>query len=237
MFLAIQPFSASDCNPLVVLLAAVVFVAILLRLVYRRIRKLQFCSSCAAAHDGNDVVWALSRVPWRVRLCRSLPIRLVSRHFGHLTEVPLPQWLAFVVVWLYAKFFGCAVHEANPDCLSAYPSLSAFFCRRLKPGLRPVCPTSEVVSPADGTVTFAGPFEGGFLEQVKGVHYSLAFFLGLKRDDEAQMHAFCDRELLAERVLHHGDGSTRLFQWVVYLAPGDYHRFHSPADWTVELRR
>lgn len=29
----------------------------------------------------------------------------------------------------------------------------------------------------------------------------------------------------------------RLFFAVVYLSPGDYHRFHSPAAWVVELRR
>lgn len=28
-----------------------------------------------------------------------------------------------------------------------------------------------------------------------------------------------------------------LFHMVVYLAPGDYHCFHSPTDWKVELRR
>ena len=30
---------------------------------------------------------------------------------------------------------------------------------------------------------------------------------------------------------------TDLYQCVVYLAPGDYHRFHSPVSWKVKFRR
>ncbi|XP_065213877.1 phosphatidylserine decarboxylase proenzyme, mitochondrial isoform X2 [Planococcus citri] len=38
-----------------------------------------------------------------------------------------------------------------------------------------------------------------------------------------------------KRLLHNED--NELYQFVVYLAPGDYHRFHSPADLKIKFRR
>ena len=87
-----------------------------------------------------------------------------------------PPQLAVFLIWLYVKLFSVNVSEAEMGGdLGAYRSLGHFFSRRLRPGLRPVSPSGSLVSPADGTVTHRGPFAGGFLQQVKGVHYSINY--------------------------------------------------------------
>ena len=77
-----------------------------------------------------------------------------------------------------------------------------------------------LVSPCDGKVTFCGPVEAPHthLTQVKGIAYPL-------RDLVGHPAPAPDKK-----------GGARLWQCVLYLAPGDYHGFHAPADWTVTMR-
>ena len=92
-------------------------------------------------------------------------------------------------------------------------------------------------SPADGKILYYGKVENGILEQVKGVTYSLRGFLGPQTWHGAQA---CDINHMSdndyqERLRLHPDND--LFHCIVYLSPGDYHRFHSPAHWNVVHRR
>ena len=90
--------------------------------------------------------------------------------------------------------------------------------RRLQPGLRVLDPQARVVSPTDGRLTFCGRSGASQVEvgQVKGTYYSLESFLG-------------QSEGAGELVRRGGE----LYQLVIYLPPGSYHRFHSPASWRV----
>lgn len=110
-----------------------------------------------------------------------------------------------------------------------YRSLSEFFTRSLRNDVRLIAP-DVIVSPCDGRVLHLGPVTSDtHLEQVKGVTYSLESFLGPRTKSH-------DAESFVESLKHKKEG-TSLYHCIIYLAPGDYHRFHSPANWKPELRR
>ena len=140
--------------------------------------------------------------------------------WGWINDIDLPVWLRTRTLSLYVRVFGCNVEEAECSDLSQYHNLGQFFRRRLRPGARVIDPESELVSPCDGRVLHWSPVDTdqGRVEQVKGVSYKLKHFLG-------------------EEPALSSEQETRLYQCVLYLAPGDYHCFHSPSTWSVTSRR
>jgi len=242
----------------------------------------------------------------------TLPLKAMSRLWGQFNELTIPYYLRVPGFKLYAFIFGVNLDEvAEPD-LHVYPNLAAFFYRTLKPGVRPLDPDpNALLSPSDGRVLQFGKVEGGNIEQVKGMTYTVDALLGKqtptpsissqtlepssdtragKDEERGNDHLVqADEEFarvngisytipgllsggpdeshknsikiedqsadasspgavsqvradlaLGEKPwydLLSPDNKTSLYYIVIYLAPGDYHRFHSPANWVVERRR
>ncbi|XP_075071394.1 phosphatidylserine decarboxylase proenzyme, mitochondrial isoform X2 [Mixophyes fleayi] len=169
---------------------------------------------------------------WEVAIYKSVPTRLLSRAWGRLNQVELPTWLRKPVYSLYIWTFGVNMKEAAVEDLHQYRNLSEFFRRKLKPQARPVCDSHSVISPSDGKILHFGRVKNCEVEQVKGVTYSLESFLGPQTWTDNL--AFSKTSFQDQLVTQEGN---ELYHCVIYLAPGDYHCFHSPTDWNVYHRR
>jgi phosphatidylserine decarboxylase len=147
---------------------------------------------------------------------RAMPRRAVSRLVGAAVRAPLPRPVLEPLIRLYAGAFGADLAEsAVPP--GAFRTFLDFFVRRLREGARPQDADPDVVgSPADARVHATSLVTGGSTLQAKGVPYSVAALLGSVRDAETF------------------EGATAT---VLYLAPGDYHRFHWPFDGTIDAVR
>ncbi|GMT18530.1 hypothetical protein PFISCL1PPCAC_9827, partial [Pristionchus fissidentatus] len=150
---------------------------------------------------------------WQIRAYFSLPLNVVSRLAGGIANKEIPTSLRRPLLGLFAKIYDCRMDEAIQPDFDSYPSFSSFFNRTLRPDARPISAT-PLVSPADGIVLHYGKIDDDKVEFVKGHDYNVKEFLG---DVEIKPKAGHD-----------------LYQMVVYLAPGNYHAFHSPAKWSAE---
>lgn len=71
----------------------------------------------------------------------------------------------------------------------------------------------------------------GRVGNVKGINYAVDNFLGRPIHSNGFYSAPATGSSITLKAHH------RLYSVVIYLAPGDYHRFHSPTNWTVQRRR
>ncbi|BFZ05427.1 hypothetical protein BsWGS_08466 [Bradybaena similaris] len=167
-----------------------------------------------------------------------MPLKTMSRLWGRFNQMELPVFLRKPLLGLYIWMFGCDLQEAEIEDLKLYRNLGEFFRRQLKPHVRPIDIDHELTSPADGRILYHGQVNHGILEQVKGVTYSLRGFLGQQipgsPNHSHDVSQQTDEDYQSSLSLQPGN---QLYHCIIYLAPGDYHRFHSPATWTVKHRR
>lgn len=155
---------------------------------------------------------------WRTLLAvlERLPQGALSRGFGALADVHLPRPFRGAVLRGFARGVGVDLSEAEhpPE---AYPSLGAFFVRRLREGLRS-WPQEDAAAgcPVDGVVGQFGAIRGGRAIQAKGRDYSVADLL----DDPDGLERY--------------DGGSFL---TLYLSPRHYHRIHAPVTGSIPVAR
>jgi phosphatidylserine decarboxylase len=161
-----------------------------------------------------DVTPEVPTPTWQLLLALMgrLPERAMSRSFGRLADIPLPHPVRRPILSSFARAFGIDLSEAEFP-VEEYPSLNAFFVRRLREGARSWPRESDaLVSPVDGIVGRFGTIDEGRALQAKGHGYSVG-------------------EMLADgREAKRFERGTFL---TIYLSPRHYHRIHTPIPGTV----
>lgn len=141
-----------------------------------------------------------------------LPVRKLSRITASVSSWQLPVSFRSPLYSFFGKWYDVDFLLYEPD-LRSFKSFQEFFSRPMK--YPRAVADAELVSPADGVIVAHGKVEaGGVLEQVKGVTYYAKGFLGT-----------------APKINFPGN---QLYYCVIYLAPGNYHRFHSAASWEIQ---
>ncbi|KAI5191085.1 phosphatidylserine decarboxylase [Nematocida minor] len=149
----------------------------------------------------------------RYSVFRTLPLRTYSRIQGYACKIYVPWPLNIPVLGVVQKVLRISLKDAERESIGEYTSVNDLFTRKIKKSSRAI--GEGIVSPADGTIIYAGHAADSIKCQIKGVNYKI------------------EELLLNNGVLSNVKKENDLFQVVIYLAPYDYHRFHSFYDFTL----
>ncbi len=143
-------------------------------------------------------------------LTNRIPRRWLTLFVGRLSKVRNPI-VRDTSIAIWKLFSDLDLSEARK---THFDSLHDCFTRELKDGARPVDPDPNVLtSPCDGIIGACGQVVDGMVLQAKGFPYSVVDLVG--------------DPVLAERYRNGTYVTLR-------LTSSMYHRFHAPADLTVE---
>ena len=183
---------------------------------------------------------------FKSKIYANLPWRFLSRTWGKVHKKRIPKCLRSLAYNTYIWMTGVTLEEAKNQDLTSYKNLNSFFRREIREELRPVASNdqTDLVSPVDGRVLSLGKIsEEGMVKQVKGINYSVKTLLGPNNfvnleksvNDSGNFTELSSQKYV--KSLLKDPVNNDLFYSVIYLAPGDYHRYHSPTEWTVNHRR
>lgn len=151
--------------------------------------------------------------------------RVISSMTGWLCTTPVPSFLRSPIYGGFSSFYGVDTEDFIGE-FADYATLTDFFTRPVRPRTIDTDLT-KLVAPADSKVLSITEVTDDSVFLVKGRTYSFTELVtGVTNPSTTK--GFTDR------IKHNPD--NKMFSVVFYLCPGDYHRYHSPADINVKQR-
>ena len=149
---------------------------------------------------------------------------------GWVGERQIPKFLRKTLFGLYAKSYNVVIDDMVKP-IEEYTSFVDFFTREVKPRQIDANP-NVLVAPADSKVLTLTEVNKNDVLLIKGINYGLGEFLTGKKED-----IYSDEDISKIRKTDQTKAKTKILSAIFYLNPGDYHRYHSPCDFTVRSRK
>ena len=141
--------------------------------------------------------------------------RIGSRDFKDWSTMKVPFFMRSLIFGMYSYWFN-VVSKDMVHPYHQYETINKFFTRTVKPRNIPV-EENILVCPADSKVLKIQEITEDSVLMIKNVKYSLGQFI------------YGEEKALSKEEIQKlkSKPENKLYSIIFYLAPGDYHRYHS----------